>query len=429
MRWSSSKRVSVALTAVVASLALLGASACSSGDDSRTDAAGGAAAGGPSAVAGPNPNNATFLTRAIPDASHADVTETCPDGMRDGKRCIPDRVLARPAVCYSGYRTGESPSLSRYPTEDEVKEDLELLVHAGYSFIRLFDSSQHAQTVLKVITDNGFDIKLQLGIWIAGSKSKADAQNQLQISQGIALATQYSSIVVGVSVGNETLDTWSSVLTDPADLADYIMQVKAGVTQPVATDDLYPPFELGPGYENVSAVFQVVDYLSVHVYAAIDASFGSWGYEELGFPAGPARAQAMMQDALIYTKSSLKLVQEALALSNVSIPITIGEAGWKSRVTDPTHLAEPAFSHEVNQQMFFDSLEDWAYGAGRDASSPATAFYFEAFDEPWKTTDDGWGLFDTNRNAKYVMWSKFPELTQPGAPAYTGADAIYYQAP
>jgi exo-beta-1,3-glucanase (GH17 family) len=228
-------------------------------------------------------------------------------------------------------------------------------------------------------------------------------------------------------VGNETLDTWSSVLTDPADLADYITQVKAGVTQPVTTDDLYPPFELGPGYEGVVAVFQVVDYLSVHIYAAIDASFGSWGYEELGYPAGPERAQATMRDALGYTKSSLKLVQEALAISNVNIPITIGEAGWKSRVTDPTHIAEPAFSHEVNQQMFFDSVEDWTYGAGRDATSPATAFYFEAFDEPWKTTDDGWGLFDTNRNAKYVLWSKFPELTPPGAPPYTSADAIYYQ--
>jgi len=425
--------------ATLTTFGLLAVAACSSNDASRTDAAGGqsaleqAAGGAAGSAAGassvPNPNNIAFLSGAIPDAQHLDVMETCPGGMRDAKRCIPDRVLARPGVCYSGYRASESPNTMRYPTEAEVKEDLGLLVRAGYSFIRLFDSSQHAQTVLKVITDNGFDIKVQLGIWIAGSKSTSDAANQIQISDGIALATQYPDIIVGISVGNETLDTWSSVLTDPADLADYITQVRAGVTQPVATDDLYPPFELGEGYQGVAAVFQAVDYLSVHIYAAIDASFGSWDYQELGFPAGPARAQATMSDALTYTKSSLQAVRQALVQQNVDIPIVLGEAGWKSRVTDPTKVAEPAFSHEVNQQMFVNNLEAWVYGAGRDANSPAGAFYFEAFDEPWKTTDDGWGMFDTSRNAKYVMWSQFPELTPPNAMPYTSANAIYYQSP
>jgi exo-beta-1,3-glucanase (GH17 family) len=270
-------------------------------------------------------------------------------------------------------------------------------------------------------------VKVQLGIWIAGSKSKADAANQLQITQGIALATQYPSIVVGVSVGNETLDSWSSVLTDPADLAAYIGQVRGAVTQPVTTDDLYPPFELGSGYENVVTVLQAVDYLSVHVYAEIDASYNSWDYEQQSVPAGPARAQALMAAALTYTKSNIATIRRTLASVNLDIPVTIGEAGWKSRVTDTTKAAEVVYAHEVNQQIFFDSLEDWTYGAGRDTDTPSTSFYFEAFDEPWKTTDDGWGLFDTNRNAKYVLWSKFPELMPAGATQYTSADALYYK--
>ncbi len=412
------------LFVALGALWVLASSACNADTSSRADdpmmqGAGGAGAGG-------NPNTA-FLMRPIPDAQHLDVTETCPDGMRDGKRCIPDRVLARPAVCYSGYRVGQNPNLNVFPSEAQVKEDLDLLVRANYSFLRLFDATQHAATVLKVITDNHFDIKLQLGVWIKGPKATQDAANQAEISRAVALATQYPDVIVGVSVGNETLDSWSSVLTPPADLAEYITQVRGAITQPVTTDDLYPPLELQSGYQDVLTVLQAVDYLSVHVYAAIDASFSGWDFGQINVPAGPGREQAMMMAAQTYTKKTIQDVRKVLTANNLDLPIVIGEAGWKSRVTDHSKVAEPWFAHEVNQEQFFAGLEAWTYGAARDADSAGTAFYFEAFDEPWKTSDDGWGLFDTQRNAKYVMWSQFPDLTPPGAPAYTAGDALYFQ--
>ena len=77
--------------------------------------------------------------------------------------------------------------------------------------------------------------------------------------------------------------------------------------------------------------------------------------------------------------------------------------------------------------MFHDAEMAWVYGANKNANSPLAAFYFEGFDEPWKTTDDGWGLLDTNRYANYVIWSQFPNLKAPGSPNYTQADAVYYQ--
>jgi hypothetical protein len=77
--------------------------------------------------------------------------------------------------------------------------------------------------------------------------------------------------------------------------------------------------------------------------------------------------------------------------------------------------------------MYYDAVESWVYGSAKDANSPLAAFVFELTDEPWKTTDDGWGLFDTSRYAKYVLWSAFPSLVPPGAPSYTQADAVYYK--
>jgi hypothetical protein len=79
--------------------------------------------------------------------------------------------------------------------------------------------------------------------------------------------------------------------------------------------------------------------------------------------------------------------------------------------------------------MFYDAFTKWVYGDAKDANSPRTAFYFEAFDEPWKNEDDNWGLFDVNRKAKYVLWSAFPDLKPADAPSYTEQDAVYYIAP
>src|SRR5215510_7017484 len=71
-----------------------------------------------------------------------------------GQRFIPDDVLARQGMGYSGYRKYQSPATLDYPTEAQIKEDMQILLRGGWSFIRLFDCSKHAELVLKVIRDN-----------------------------------------------------------------------------------------------------------------------------------------------------------------------------------------------------------------------------------------------------------------------------------
>ena len=127
--------------------------------------------------------------------------------------------------------------------------------------------------------------------------------------------------------------------------------------------------------------------------------------------------------AIDYTKNNYKGVKDYHA----DMPIVIGEAGWKSvstKTTDPTELS---LAHPVNQKMFYDRMTDWVYGASRDADSPVSMLYFASFDEPWKGIDDGWGLFDANRQPKFVIWDSFPERKPLDAPAYSEADAVYYK--
>ncbi len=351
------------------------------------------------------------------------------------RRFLPPAVLARKAIAYSGFRDGESPDTSVYPTEAEVTEDLNLLVRGGWTLLRLFDCSPFAATVLKVIRDNALDIKVASGIWISGSKAAFDKENQAQMAQCFALYATYGDIVVAVSVGNENLDSWSSVRTWAADLAAYIRFVRARVTQPVATDDMYLPFTLGndgtTSYADVLQVAEAVDYLSLHVYAFVDAPYGSWDWEQLGVAPGPARAAAMMSAAMDYTKTSLAQVTTALGTYGLTVPFVIGEAGWKSFPGQGSDAdATEAFrAHPVNQSMFYGAIESWVYGSDKDATSPAALFYFEAFDEPWKGSDDGWGLFDVSHKAKYVLWDAFPDLKPAGSPDFTADDAVYYGDP
>jgi exo-beta-1,3-glucanase (GH17 family) len=434
MRTRSSSRACVRLLAGCAAplvvLGLMSCAGCGSGGSAAPGYDAGLQGTKPPASGGPG---------GSADASSPGDASPSPDGAPPGpgtadagpRRTIPAAVLARKAIAYSGYRTDQSPDTQTYPTEAQIKEDLLLLIRGNWTFLRLFDCSPFAASVLKVIKDNAFDLKVMSGVWLAGSKASYDAQNQAQIKQCTALYATYGDIVAAVSVGNETLDSWSSVLVPPAELAAYVQQVRALVTQPVTTDDSYLPFLLGnddsTSYADVIQVAQVVDFLSLHVYAFVDAPYDSWDWEQLSVPAGHARAVAMMSAALDYTKSSIAGVRSAMAAHGLDLPIVIGEAGWKTSGTDIVDDATEVYrAHPVNQKMFYDAFTSWVSGSAKDATSPAAAFTFEAFDEPWKTTDDGWGLFDVNRMAKYAMWGSFPDLKPAGAPAYTDNDAVYF---
>src|SRR4051812_15268773 len=70
-------------------------------------------------------------------------------GMMQGpQRTIAAEVLARHAIGYSGYRGSQSPDTQTYPSEAEIKADLDLLVRGHFTLIRLWDCSTHAERVL-----------------------------------------------------------------------------------------------------------------------------------------------------------------------------------------------------------------------------------------------------------------------------------------
>ena len=64
------------------------------------------------------------------------------------------------AICYSGYREGQSPATKDYPSIAEIREDLHLLA-PHFQLLRLYDCSPHAERVLQVIEEDRLPLRVR----------------------------------------------------------------------------------------------------------------------------------------------------------------------------------------------------------------------------------------------------------------------------
>ena len=346
------------------------------------------------------------------------------------RRELPQAFVTRAAVNYSPYRTSRGPADlgSEVITPANVLQDLRLVQATGIGTIRLFSSRAFAETVLRVIRDNNLDLKVQLGSFpVPPTTAAIEAENQAEIEAQIRLANAFPDIVLAVSVGNEKLVEWSANRMDPPVLAAYLRKVRAAVRQPVTINDnwLY--------WSKVDKVIaESVDFAAVHVYPFLDTFYDPTKYDwrQKSVPEGQ-RAQAMIDATITEAKKQFEDARAGLVKFGLgSIPMVIGETGWAAVDTN----GGPALAfraHPVNQKMYFDALQVWATQGRRDVQGPKAIFFFQAFDEPWKQGDDGWGLFNAQRQARYTVQSLgtcgVTWACEPGT--YTLANAVKWVLP
>src|SRR4051812_4473129 len=103
----------------------------------------------------------------------------------------PDQVAG---FSYSPFRLGQNPQAGRYPSEDEIRQDLEQLSHYTEN-IRTYSVAGSQAAIPRLAEEAG--VQVTLGIWIGNDL----ARNEQEIATGIELANQYRS-VVRVVVGN-----------------------------------------------------------------------------------------------------------------------------------------------------------------------------------------------------------------------------------
>ena len=290
------------------------------------------------------------------------------------------------AICYSGYREGQCPG-QVYPSYEEVKEDL-LILAKNWKYLRLYDSSPHAETVLQVIDVEALDFKVMLGVDMGAEMSnphcpwgaefsdetlEANRQaNNDQVEKAIALSNRYPENVFSLSIGNEASVEWSDHMVPVDNLIAYVQKVKSATKQPVTFCENYVPWTY-----KLEPLAAELDFISVHTYPA-------WEYRT-------------MEDALEYTKHNYHSVVNHYP----GKPVVITEAGWTTASNG--RGIEPWNASEELQAKYYEQLLEWT------TKERILTFVFEAFDEPWKGSPDPqepekhWGLFNVEREPKLVM--------------------------
>jgi exo-beta-1,3-glucanase (GH17 family) len=298
------------------------------------------------------------------------------------------------AVCYSGYRDGQSPESGNYPTYEQIKEDL-LILKSHWSYLRLYDCSEHAETVLRVIEKEKLSFKVMLGAYIGAELNNFGCpwgtilseeellrnrdENLAQIQKLIQLANQYPDIIFSLSAGNEATVDWTDHYVPVEKVISYVRMIKKGAKQPVTFCENYVPW-----YDKLKSLVNEVDFISIHTYPV-------WEYKHI-------------HEALEYTKQNFYSIAERYP----DKPVIITEAGWATnsngRGINPENVSEDF------QSIYYNDLVNWS------TTESIFAFVFEAFDEPWKGSPEAmepekhWGVFTVDRKPKKVMAALYPHL-------------------
>jgi exo-beta-1,3-glucanase (GH17 family) len=270
-----------------------------------------------------------------------------------------------------------------YPTEDQVLEDLRLLA-PHFDYLRMYDTSEHAESVLRVIERHRLPLKVMLGTEPLGEISNPNCpwgglhspeeiqqnreENIRRLQKLAFMAGRHSSSVLAVSVGNENTSDWHPNLMPAETLAEHVRILKSLVSVPVTFCE--------GGYfwrEKGESIAREVDFISIHSY--------------------PLWHRIPLKDAVEYTVSDYQSTVQHFP----GKPVIFTEYGWTTQTNQQMDITQVG---EFQQSDYLQTMFRWS------RENTVTMFLFEAFDEPWKGGNDPtepekhWGIYREDRSPK-----------------------------
>ena len=352
-----------------------------------------------------------------------------------------------PAISYGGYR-GKSREVQ--PSIEDIKEDLQIMFAQGFRVIRTYDLHHpFAENTLKAISelknsDSDFEMYVMLGAWVQCKDAFTDLPihneedlegNKVEIAEAVRLAQDYQDIVKVIAVGNEAMVHWAtSYHLEPKYIlkwVKYLQDLKINGTINnniwITSSDNFASWGGGSEeYHNddLDELIRSVDYVSMHTYAFHDTYYNpvfwnlSSGSEDLSKKDIIKKA---IQKSVEYELSQFNSVQEYIHGIDSSKQVHIGETGWSSVASDLYGYGGTEAADEYKLGLYYEMITDVC------VAKSISCFYFSAFDEPWKDSqnengsENHFGLFTVHGEAKYPLWEKvdqnvFDGLSRGGNP-------------
>jgi len=352
-----------------------------------------------------------------------------------------------PAISYGGYR-GKSREVQ--PSIEDIKEDLQIMFAQGFRVIRTYDLHHpFAENTLKAISelknsDSDFEMYVMLGAWVQCKDAFTDLPihneedlegNKVEIAEAVRLAQDYQDIVKVIAVGNEAMVHWAtSYHLEPKYIlkwVKYLQDLKINGTINnniwITSSDNFASWGGGSEeYHNddLDELIRSVDYVSMHTYAFHDTYYNpvfwnlSSGSEDLSKKDIIKKA---IQKSVEYELSQFNSVQEYIHGIDSSKQVHIGETGWSSVASDLYGYGGTEAADEYKLGLYYKMITDVCL------AKSISCFYFSAFDEPWKDSqnengsENHFGLFTVHGEAKYPLWEKvdqnvFDGLSRGGNP-------------
>ena len=336
-----------------------------------------------------------------------------------------------PAISYSGHRKIPR-SVENTPSIEETREDLKMLSAMGIRLLRTYNAREfpHAERTLKAIRelkkeDPDFEMYVMLGAWIQCKNAYKEGTdhnledtdwNQKEIETAIRLANEYADIVKIIAVGNEAMVTWQAHYVPAATILKWVKVLKEARTDGripantlITSSDNWAALGGEEQYrsEDLAELMKRMDYVSLHTYAFHDTFYNpalQWASlpDEVNLSSSEQVARSI-ERAIALQQAQYNAVKDYLKSIGVDKEIHVGETGWAS--LDNSHYGDngTCAAGEYTAKLFYDAAMEWA------RTNSLTCFYFEAFDEPWKSkgtagSEGHFGLFTVDGQAKYALW-------------------------
>ena len=352
-----------------------------------------------------------------------------------------------PAISYGGYR-GKSREIQ--PSIEDIKEDLKIMFAQGFRVIRTYDLHHpFAENTLKAISelknsDADFEMYVMLGAWIQCKDAFTDLPiqneedlegNKVEIAEAVRLAQNYQDIVKVIAVGNEAMVHWAtSYHLEPKYILKWVkylqdLKINGVINNNIWITSSYNFASWGGGSEeyhndDLDELIRSVDYVSMHTYAFHDTYYNPifWNLSENSEDLSKKDIiKKAIQKAVEYELNQVNSVQEYIHGIDSSKQVHIGETGWSSVASDLYGYGGTEAADEYKLGLYYEMITDACL------AKSISCFYFSAFDEPWKDSqnengsENHFGLFTIHGEAKYPLWEKvdqnvFDGLSRGGNP-------------